>query len=118
MTEKKLGSDSMYHTKKQVYCSENSTGIQLKGPDGRIIPHNSKPIYREEISHGMSQRLYIASNYSYSAYKWAEEMSISTCKEILGLGEKDNWIYTKHFPILVVKLQYILADEFLKQEQL
>ena len=65
---------------------------------------------------GMSKRFYAAQGYSDCAYKWAEEMSIDTCMEVLGLPKETKWDYTNHFPKLIVKLQYILSDELLKQE--
>ena len=67
---------------------------------------------------GMSKRFYAAQGYSDCAYKWAEEMSIDTCMEVLGLPKETKWDYTNHFPKLIVKLQYILSDELLKQENL
>ena len=67
---------------------------------------------------GISKRFYAACEYSYAAYKWGEMMSIPECKKILNLNENDNWIYPIHFPLLVIKLQYLLSDELLKQESL
>lgn len=67
---------------------------------------------------GISKRFYAACSYADSAYKWAEEMSIDTCLKVLELPPETKWEYVIHLPKLVIRLQYILSDELLKQENL
>lgn len=65
---------------------------------------------------GMSKRFYAACKYSDAACKWADEMSIDTCMDVLGLPKDTKWNYLIHFPMVIIRLQYALADELLKQE--
>lgn len=87
---------------------ENAFPIVAFSKDGVITS--------EECFNGMSKRFYAACSYSDSAYKWAEEMSIDACLKVLGLSSDTKWEYVIHFPKLVIRLQYMLSDELLKQE--
>jgi hypothetical protein len=69
-----------------------------------------------EVYQGVSKRFYAASNYVNVAHDWVKEMSINTCKKLLGLNKEDDWEASKHYPMLLIKIQYMLADELLKQE--
>lgn len=64
------------------------------------------------------KRFIVSLFYINVAYKLAEEMSIDTCKEFLGMGKNDNWISNIHFKQVVIRLQFQFADELLKQENL
>lgn len=65
---------------------------------------------------GMSQRLYIANGYADCAHKLADETGIGHALKLLGIDSNVTWDHTVHMPALIVKLQYMLADELLKQE--
>lgn len=95
MSNKKLGQEPAFPPTKE---------IQELNPDC------------EGYNVGMSKRFYAACKCANSAYKLALEMPLRECKDILGLSKEDNWNSAFHFQTLVVKLQYILADELLKQE--
>lgn len=75
-----------------------------------------EPAFASEYHNGISKRLYVAKGYADCAYKWADEICIENSLEIMGMDANTKWNHPIHFPMLVVKLQYMLADEFLKQE--
>jgi len=74
------------------------------------------PAFANEYHNGVSKRLYVAKGYADIAYKIAEETKVSDALKLLGLDSNVAWNYAVHLPALIVKFQYILADEFLKQE--
>lgn len=76
-----------------------------------------KPAFANEYHNGISTRLYIANNYADIAYKWACDMSEIGMKETIYLPISTKWNYFVHFPMLIAKLQFMLADELLKQDQ-
>lgn len=65
---------------------------------------------------GISPRLYIAKGYADCAAKWARELSIETAKRFLQMKPSDRYDELIHFPMLVAKIQYMMADELLKLE--
>lgn len=67
---------------------------------------------------GMSKRFYSASIYADIAYKYADTLSIKESQKVLNIKDTMIWDNLTHFPMLVAKLQYMFADEFLKQENL
>ena len=78
-------------------------------------PFVNDPHLAIRYSKGISKRLYIATAYADIAYKNIEDLSTNYILNFLGVPN-DTYEYPKHFNKAVIKMQLLLADEMLTQE--
>jgi hypothetical protein len=105
METKKLGQEPAF-----PFFETNASGYEntvVDTPTGRLyLPFQS----------GMSKRFYAAMGYADAATEYLKECSANNILEILGLPITTAYTGTIHYAQALVKMQYIFADELLKQE--